>query len=144
MHGGWIWLLKTAASCILVTASAGATVWIVGDRLLTHSLSGFQTTFSQMTSSVEGLRSDLNGLRNEIRSVDDNSVNHLLEAIEDASEIKKEVASNYKELSASISNIDRQIERLIDAGSQFSQGLSDIKADTAANAKLLDMIYRGK
>jgi hypothetical protein len=62
-----LWALRTALASIIYLITVGGAVWVIGDRLLSHALSGFNAAIAANTQAIEGLRQANTALQEALR-----------------------------------------------------------------------------
>lgn len=97
------WAVRTAAAALVSVAAVGATVWVVGDRLLAHALTGF-------ASSVGDLRADLGSLRGEVREASRTAGQSLVQALARSDVIEVRVTGDVARLATEVAGAQRRLD----------------------------------
>jgi chromosome segregation ATPase len=112
LSGFGIWLAQSVGRAIITVAVASLAVWTVGDRLLTHALSGFQTALDITNKKIDGIGERIDGLGQRLDNKDGDVLERLYQAINDTTKLEASVANRFERISLELKTTKDDLENL--------------------------------
>jgi hypothetical protein len=97
-----LWALRTALASIIFTLTVSTAVWVAGDRLLSHALSGFNTAVTGNTAAITGLQGQITNLQADLQQVGRDATNRFVEALDKSNKIEVQYTGDFEGLKSEL------------------------------------------
>jgi tetrahydromethanopterin S-methyltransferase subunit G len=137
------WIGQAVLRAVIMVGVGGVAVWAVGDRLLTHALSGFEKALDITNSKIDDVSERLDGLGEKIDKKGTEAVDRFFQAIQDNKTLEVNVTGNFERISQEMRATNQRLDNLIVQVNNTTTELSTLGKSVEANTALQQELLRG-